>query len=131
MKSNRHKQLVIDIVTKLITYSEIDSIYLYGSCARSQETYYSDVDLFCCLNIPYETKYNKFIRQLNTIDKPLDLPDIDINYIFNNYSFSDIKNFNKSYYINVYNEAILLWNKQSGFSTYYNKIIEDMKGLYK
>ncbi len=126
MKSLRHKKGLVDILYKIVQYPEIDEIYLYGSCARSQEKYASDIDLFCCLNIPYKNEYGKLIRQINLTDKPLDLPDIDFNYIFNEYTFNDIVNFKQSYYKHVHEEAILLWARKDGFTEFFKQIEEEI-----
>lgn len=126
MKSKRHKECLIDILYKIIQYPEIEEIYLYGSCVRSQEKYNSDIDLFCCLNIPYKNEYGKLIRQINLTDKPLELPDVDFNYLFNEYKFKDILSFNKSYYKHVYEESELLWTRKNGFTDYFKQIEKEI-----
>ena len=122
MKSKRHFDVLNIVLQELVKYNEIDSVYLYGSCNRDEEKYDSDVDLFITLNIPFDNKYAKLIREIRTIERPYTLPDVDCNFLFSGHTFEEIKNFKDSYYVSVYKEATLLWEKETGFTDSYLKL---------
>lgn len=85
---------------------EIQAIYLYGSCARCQQTKNSDVDLFICLN-----KLNPRIqRELRAIveSDDLALPEVELKFG----TKLDLLHNDNIFYRNIRKEGKLLWERQ-------------------
>lgn len=82
----------------------IRSVYLYGSCARLQQTFHSDVDLFLFLDneIP-----DDLIREMRLEVIPhYSLPEVEIKYSKNE-DFSNSYHFNQ----NLERDAKLIWER--------------------
>lgn len=84
----------------------IRSIYLYGSCARREQKYTSDVDLFVFFD--HDTP-KSVIFNLKSITSPddSDLPEVDLHC-----SLSNSFGFSKCYDDNLTREAKLLWERR-------------------
>ena len=79
----------------------LKTIYLYGSCARKQQTYNSDVDLFIQGDIPHE-----LILKLKTEVTPKDytLPEVEL-------KFADEVLSSRQFKENIEKDGVLLWKK--------------------
>lgn len=84
----------------------IDAIYLYGSCARGERNYDSDVDIF--LKLSGDTPPD-VVRKMKSDVIPDDykLPHVELNYSRGD-SFSVIPQFNK----NIEKDGKLLWERE-------------------
>ena len=52
IKSERHQRTLNKYISSVLNnefVKYINKIYLYGSCARNEQTFYSDIDLFVVL----------------------------------------------------------------------------------
>lgn len=85
----------------------IEKIYLYGSCARNEARYESDVDLYIELN---EDVPEADIRELKIKCNPEDwrLPDVDIK---TGVGAKIIEN-DDLFYRNIRGDGILLWKRK-------------------
>ncbi|MDE6888625.1 MAG: nucleotidyltransferase domain-containing protein [Eubacterium sp.] len=83
----------------------IRSVYLYGSCARLQQTFDSDVDLFLFLD---REMPDHLIREMRLDVIPhYSLPEVEIKYSKND-EFSSSYQFNQ----NLERDARLIWERQ-------------------
>lgn len=83
---------------------KIRKIYLYGSCARKQQKYDSDVDLFLVTERLSASEIAKLRSCVNSGDSKL--PEVEVKISFTE-RFSSSQRFNK----NLEREAILLWER--------------------
>lgn len=83
----------------------LDAIYLYGSCARGEQKYASDVDLL--LKLKADVPHN-ILRTMRSEATPDDweLPEVELEF-FSGSHFSNSHQFNK----NLEKEAVLIWTK--------------------
>ena len=89
----------------------IKKLYIYGSCARGEQRYDSDVDLFMELSDEIDlTKYKNDVLFLKTKVSPLDysLPEVDLKVVVGK---AWMKN-NMLYYKNVRKEGINIWEAE-------------------
>ncbi len=104
---NRHKISMDQAITKLVEkFSEyINEIYLYGSCARGEQKFSSDVDLFVRVE---EDTPSRVLRKMRVEAMPdeLNLPEVDL-------KFASGKEFSQSYRFNenIKKEGKLIWKK--------------------
>lgn len=109
--SKKSIQHAINILKESAIADQISEVYLYGSCARGEQHYGSDVDLFVVLNKEFDAKQNhKDLIQIMSYIQPnsLELPQIDIKFEAGN----NWKNRNDLYYVNIRRDGINIWNKQ-------------------
>lgn len=102
----------INYALRVIKNSEVapfvKKLYLYGSCARKQQTYSSDVDLFLELISDFDIeKYKSEIIRLKGAVVPADInmPEVDLKVVIGN-SWEENK---MLYYKNVKEEGIDIW----------------------
>ena len=119
-----HIETIINILDKLINYQEIESIYLFGSCAKNKASFNSDVDLACFLNVDKDYKLYRTIR--GEITDKISLPDPDINLWFNSVN-KEILLTGNTFEKSIYNDLILLWDKENSFSKYYYELMGKLK----
>lgn len=117
MKKSHIKSLE-QVLNQIITYDRVNSIYLFGSCVRNEETYRSDVDIACFIDGDMDTKLLREIRSI--IPDEFRLPEVDINIWFNT-NQEDLINGNR-FEKRIYNDMKLLWSKKDGFSNFYNDL---------
>ena len=89
----------------------IKKLYIYGSCARGEQRYDSDVDLFMELSDEIDlTKYKNDVLFLKTKVSPLDysLPEVDLKVVVGK---AWMKN-NMLYYKNVRKEGSNIWEAE-------------------
>lgn len=84
-RSNQAIQYALDEIQQSALAQYVKHIYLYGSCARREQTYESDVDLLLILDQQFGMQENKnemildLKRQMSKIDETL--PTIEIKVI--------------------------------------------------
>ena len=86
----------------------VDSLYLYGSCARREQKFGSDVDLFLVLNDKCSLEQHKSeIFALKGCVTPVkyDLPEVDLTVVIGN----DWRQNNLGYYKNIIQDGVSLW----------------------
>lgn len=89
----------------------VQKVYLYGSCARHEQTYTSDVDLFLELDKDFDLEKHKTdVLLLKSTVSPLDIgePEVDLKVTIG----EDWKNNHMLYYQNVRKEGVDIWQKQ-------------------
>ena len=107
MADDRHKKALDQAVQKLCTdFSEyVTAIYSYGSYARGEQKFWSDVDLL--VKIPENTP-PQIMRKMRAevITEQYDLPEVDL-------KFSSGEEFSISYRFNenIKKEGKLIWKK--------------------
>lgn len=106
VSNNRHKESLEYALDVLFsdTYKQfIKSIYLYGSCARREQRYNSDVDLFIFTTKDINRSVLRSLRY-DVIPENGKLPDVQLNYSDTD-EFSSDRLFNS----NLNREAKLIW----------------------
>ena len=87
----------------------INTIYLYGSCARGEEKYSSDVDLFLELSESFrsqpELKKYLYLLKSEVSSEELDDAETDLKIVVGD----DWKRNKMLYYTNVRKEGIQIW----------------------
>lgn len=83
----------------------VKKIYLYGSCARGEEKYNSDVDLMICVQ---EDTPKKVYRELRCAANIGDYTLPEVNVEFTN---SDRFSFSRQFDCNVRKDGILIWER--------------------
>ena len=116
IKSERHQRTLhkyISHVLKNEFIKYINKIYLYGSCARNEQTFYSDIDLFIVLkeNIS-DDEFWKVKSVLSgecmlCVSDAANDADIDIHYTKNSEWYSA----NDFFYEQIRKDCILLWER--------------------
>ena len=110
-RSRRSLDYAISKIKNSPVSSYVSNLYLYGSCARHEETYKSDVDLFLEIN---ETAPLKDIRDELIILKGAvtptksNLPEVDLKIVIGDKWKSD----NMLYYKNIKREGVSLWDRK-------------------
>lgn len=109
VRKSRHA-IALEQALRKIVGSEyagrIHSIYLFGSCARLQQKYSSDVDLFVCVN----DMDGRSQRRLRTLVEPDDigLPEVELKFG----SITDLETSDDIFYRNIRRDGKLLWERK-------------------
>lgn len=102
----RHEQSLLhalDILKQECYKKYIRAIYLYGSCARGEQKYHSDVDLFLDDDVP-----DGVVREMRSEVVPhYTLPEVELKTSKSD-EFSSSYHFNK----NIERDGRLLWERQ-------------------
>lgn len=116
IKSERHQRTLHKYISSVLSnefVKYINKIYLYGSCARNEQTFYSDIDLFIVLkesiNDDEFWKVKSVLSgecMLCVSDAANDV-DIDIHYTKNSEWYSA----NDFFYEQIRKDCILLWER--------------------
>lgn len=85
----------------------IDAIYLYGSCARGEQTHSSDVDVFLRLRANTPPQIVQEMRAA-VISTDHTMPEVELS-VGTGPNFSSFHQFDK----NLSKEAILLWERET------------------
>lgn len=103
----------IDYAIKVIRNSEVapfvKALYWYGSSARNEQTYNSDVDLFLELKGSFDFVHYKsdiILLRSRVIPPDLELAEVDLKVVVG----SNWRNNPMLYYQNVKRDGINLWN---------------------
>lgn len=106
----RHRAALDLAATKITQWeyaSQIQDIYLYGSYARGDHGYNSDVDIYiiCTPGIP-----KRALRELKCMVLPEDaeLPDVEVRF-----GFRPLEEETDFFHENVRKDGVLLWQKRS------------------
>lgn len=89
----------------------ISKVYLYGSCARNEGTYISDVDLFIEFKEDFDPdRYRDELNYLRGHISPEDpeLPEVDMHTAMG----SRWKKETAGYYKDIKNEGVVIWESQ-------------------
>lgn len=104
---SRHRMSMDQAIKKLVEeFSEyIKEIYLYGSCARGEQKFSSEVDLFVRVK---ENTPSRVLRKMRIEAMPDEenLPEVDLKFTSGE-SFSQSYRFNE----NIKKEGKLIWKK--------------------
>lgn len=105
-RHERSLQHALEVLTSERYRTYLDAIYLYGSCARGDQKYTSDVDLLLKLR---ETVPTGVLRSMRVEATPDDweLPEVELKY-FSGEQFSQSNQFDK----NLREEGKLLWVRE-------------------
>ena len=116
IKSERHQRTLHQYISSVLSnefVKYINKIYLYGSCARNEQTFYSDIDLFIVLkeNIN-DDEFWKVKSVLSgecmlCVSDAANDADIDIHYTKNSEWYST----NDFFYEQIRKDCILLWER--------------------
>ena len=108
MNKNRHEQSLqyaLKVLKSSIFSPYIKKIYLYGSYARKEQNYQSDVDLLIFITESTPTQMIAKMRHA-VISEDYTLPEVELKFTKSD-RFSSSYQFNK----NIERDAILLWEK--------------------
>ena len=89
----------------------VERLILYGSTARGEQTYNSDIDLLLVLTKTKELQnYKKYIYMLKSELTSMDqnLPDVDLNIVIGN----DWEKNEDLYYQDIRKDGIDIWKKE-------------------
>ena len=116
IKSERHQRTLHKYISSVLSnefVKYINKIYLYGSCARNEQTFYSDIDLFIVLkeNINddefWKVKSVLAGECMLCVSDAANDADIDIHYTKNSEWYSA----NDFFYEQIRKDCILLWER--------------------
>lgn len=108
MKFEKHKKVLEWAKTFLPKeYPFINEIWLYGSCARNEESFMSDVDLL--VMIPEEYFVKNVLRLIKTETPGYQFPDVDIHCDIGKLYNKEFDNDN--YIKNIRKDAIKIYEK--------------------
>lgn len=110
IQKDRHQEAItyaLNILNDNPYKSYIDKIYMFGSCARKNQKYTSDIDLLveCNENIPPELARK---MRIAVMPEELDMPEIDLKFVINGNWKKQKNQFEK----NLVKEGVLLWEKK-------------------
>lgn len=104
-------EYALDKIRKSRIAPYVQDLYLYGSCARKEQDYDSDVDLFLVLSSDIdEAIYHEDLLLLKSNVSPTDssLPEVDLHIeIGDNWQSSKLM-----YYENIKKEGIRIWKME-------------------
>lgn len=110
LRSRRSISYALNIIRRSPVAPYIQALYLYGSCARGEQTYNSDVDLFMVLSPDFNTnKYKNDVILLKSAISPasLEMAEVDLNVAIGD----SWKTNQLLYYQNIRSEGIDIWQK--------------------
>lgn len=107
-ENSRHMlslQYALNVLLNTNFADYIEEISLYGSCARGEQKYHSDVDLL--VRVAEDTPA-RLLRRMRSEVMPedLDLPDVELKFYTGN-EFSSSSRFNK----NIERDRKIIWKK--------------------
>ncbi|MCC2255561.1 nucleotidyltransferase domain-containing protein [Ruminococcus sp. CLA-AA-H200] len=104
-RSNEAIQYALKTIGKSEIAPFVKAVYLYGSCARQEQSYGSDVDLLLELVPNYEINTKHVVSLKSELNKNNKLPDIEVKIVIG----SDWHNDQGLFYKNIQKEGIKLW----------------------
>ena len=127
IKSERHQRTLNKYISSVLNnefVKYINKIYLYGSCARNEQTFYSDIDLFVVLKEDINVNTREAKESINDdefwkvksvlsgecmlcVSDAANDADIDIHYTKNSEWYSA----NDFFYEQIRKDCILLWER--------------------
>ena len=110
LHSSKSIEYAVDIIKKSSVAPFVKALYLYGSCARGEQNYGSDVDLFLELQPDFEVqKYKDDIIILKGRVSPTDMnmAEVDLKVVVGD----EWKKNQMLYYQNILREGVNIWQK--------------------
>ena len=111
LRSKKSMKYAVDIIKKSPIAPYVKALYLYGSCARNEQTYGSDVDLFLELQPDFDIKkYKDEVILLKGEVSPvsMDMAEVDLKV-----GGGDSRKRNQMlYYQNILREGVDIWEKE-------------------
>lgn len=110
-RTEKVMKYAVDVIKRSKIAPYVKHLYLYGSCARGEQTYESDVDLFMELSEEFRQVYEEFRSEVHMLKgevSPLELwdPEVELKVVIGD-SWRDDK---MLFYENVKREGIDIWN---------------------
>lgn len=110
LHSSKSIEYAVDIIKKSSVAPFVKALYLYGSCARGEQNYGSDVDLFLELQPDFDVqKYKDDIIILKGRVSPTDMnmAEVDLKVVVGD----EWKKNQMLYYQNILREGVNIWQK--------------------
>lgn len=111
LRSKKSMKYAVDIIKKSPIAPYVKALYLYGSCARNEQTYGSDVDLFLELQPDFDIKkYKDEVILLKGEVSPvsMDMAEVDLKVVVGD----SWKRNQMLYYQNILREGVDIWEKE-------------------
>lgn len=108
LRSKKSISYAINIIKNSPIAPYVQALYLYGSCARGEQTYKSDVDLFMVLSPDFDSlKYKNDVILLKSVISPtnLEMAEVDLKVVIGD----SWKSKQLLYYQNIRLEGIDIW----------------------
>lgn len=110
LHSRKSIEYAVNVIRKSSLAPFVKALYLYGSCARGEQTYGSDVDLFLELQPDFDTqKYKDDVILLKGRVSPTDInmAEVDLKVVVGD----DWRRNQMLYYQNILKEGVDIWQK--------------------
>lgn len=110
LHSSKSVEYAVNVIRKSPVAPFVKALYLYGSCARGEQTYGSDVDLFLELQSDFDTqKYKDDVILLKGRVSPNDInmAEVDLKVVVGD----EWKTNKMLYYQNILKEGVDIWQK--------------------
>lgn len=110
LHSSKSIEYAVNVIRKSSIAPFVKALYLYGSCARGEQTYGSDVDLFLELQPDFDTKkYKDDVILLKGRVSPTDInmAEVDLKVVVGD----DWRRNQMLYYQNILKEGVDIWQK--------------------
>lgn len=110
LHSSKSVEYAVNVIRKSPVAPFVKALYLYGSCARGEQTYGSDVDLFLELQSDFDTqKYKDDVILLKGRVSPSDInmAEVDLKVVVGD----EWKRNKMLYYQNILKEGVDIWQK--------------------
>ena len=111
LRSKKSMKYAVDIIKKSPIAPYVKALYLYGSCARNEQTYGSDVDLFLELQPDFDIKkYKDEVILLKGEVSPvsMEMAEVDLKVVVGD----SWKRNQMLYYQNILREGVDIWEKE-------------------
>ncbi|MCC2253392.1 nucleotidyltransferase domain-containing protein [Ruminococcus sp. CLA-AA-H200] len=105
LRSNEAIQYALNTIAKSEIAPFVKAVYLYGSCARQEQSYGSDVDLLVELTPTYEIKSDHVVQLKSQLNKNIELPDIEVKIVIGNDWLRD----QGLFYKNIRKDGVKVW----------------------
>ena len=110
ISKKRHEQsieLALNILCNQPFVQYIEAIYLYGSCARGEQRYDSDVDILVQCNENFTPQIGRAMR-ISAMPDNIEIPEVELKFVYGN----SWRKKTDQYSINLQKEGRLLWQSK-------------------
>ena len=110
LRSRKSVEYALNVIKNSPVAPFVKALYLYGSCARGEQNYGSDVDLFLELSPDFDTKrYKDDVILLKGKVSPVDInmAEVDLKVVVGDHW----KKNQMLYYQNILKEGVDIWQK--------------------
>ena len=110
LRSRKSVEYALNVIKNSPVAPFVKALYLYGSCARGEQSYGSDVDLFLELSSDFDTKrYKDDVILLKGKVSPVDInmAEVDLKVVVGDHW----KKNQMLYYQNILKEGVDIWQK--------------------